>query len=131
MEKLQIHTGQICLDVVDDHGESRGVFKFNPNDITTARKVFSLQETLNTKFEEYDKQFNEVKDDAGKSVELFEEVIKYCRDAIDEIFGAGTSQILFGDANTFQMFEDFFDGITPYYTKASKERVQKYQKQKK
>jgi len=131
MEKLQIHTGQICLDIVDDHGESRGVFKFNPNDVSVAKRVFELQDTINAKFDEYEKQYKEAEGDSQKSIELLDETIDYFRGVIDDIFGAGSSQTLFGDAHTFSMLEDFFAGITPYYTKASAERVQKYKKVKK
>ena len=131
MEKLQIHTGQICLEIVDDHGESRGVFKFNPNDVAVAKKVFELQDTINAKFAEYEKLYAEAGDDSQKSIELLTETVDYFRGVIDEIFGAGSSQLLFGDARTFSMLSDFFSGITPYYTKASEERVQKYKKVKK
>ena len=131
MEKLQIHTGQICLEVVDDHGESRGVFRFNPNDVAVAKKVFELQDTINAKFAEYEKLYAEAGDDSQRSIELLTETVDYFRGVIDEIFGAGSSQLLFGDARTFSMLEDFFAGITPYYTKASENRVQKYKKVKK
>jgi hypothetical protein len=127
MASLQIHTGQICLDILDDQGNQRGVFKFNPNDVSVAKRVFALQNTIQDKFKEYEERYKDVQNEQD-GITLLDETIQYFRGVIDEIFGAGTSQILFGDCNTFSMFEDFFNGITPYYTKASKDRVQKYKK---
>ena len=48
------------------------------------------------------------------------------RDAIDNIFGAGTSQTVFGDAMSPEAIASFFEGITPYFQKASSDRIQKY-----
>ena len=103
------------------------MFKFNPNDVSVAKRVFALQDTVQDKFKEYEERYKEAKSEQD-GIDLLEETIQYFRGVIDEIFGAGTSQILFGDCNTFSMFDDFFNGITPYYTKASKDRVQKYKK---
>lgn len=130
MESLQIHTGQICLEILDDHGESRGIFKFNPNDVAVAKRVFALQDTVQEKFKEYEDKLSKTQNEQ-EGFDLLTETIQYFRGVIDEIFGAGSSQILFGDANTFSMFDDFFNGIAPYYTKASNERVNKYKKVKK
>ena len=130
METLKIHTGQVCLNIVDDSGESRGVFKFNPNDITVAKRIYSLQGTIADKQKEYEERVNQAEASEESSIELLEEIVQYFRGVIDDIFGAGSSNILFGDACSISMFDDFFEGITPYYQKASEARVQKYKKVK-
>ena len=127
MEKLQIHTGQICLEIVDDHGETRGVFKFNPDDTAVAKRVFALQQSMEDKFVEYEEKCKK-SSGAEDNLELLDDIIQYVKGVIDEIFGAGSSQLLFGDANTLSMFEDFFVGITPYFKSASEARVKKYSK---
>ena len=66
-----------------------------------------------------------------EKVNLLAEMVKYFKGLVDECFGAGTSEIVFGDANTLTMFYDFFEGITPYYEKASQQRMAKYGKKKK
>lgn len=130
MEKLQIHTGQIRLEILDDSGESRGIFRFNPDDTAVARRIFSLQKTVDEKLTEYESKAKDAKDDET-NVELLDETIAYFRGVIDEIYGSGTSDLLFGAAHSLSMFEDFFSGIMPYYTKASEERLKKYSKNKK
>ena len=60
---------------------------------------------------------------------LLENVVTYYEGMIDECFGEGSSALLFGGAKTLSMFEDFFEGIMPYYEKASKDRMAKYQRQ--
>lgn len=129
MEKLQIHTGQIRLEIVDDSGESRGIFKFNPDDTAVAKRIFSLSQTVNEKMAEYEAKAKDAKDDQA-NVELLDETISYFRVVIDEIYGDGTSELLFGNAHSLSMFEDFFLGIIPYYKKASEQRVKKYSKKK-
>ena len=44
------------------------------------------------------------------------------------VFGAGTSEKAFGEAQTLNMFEQFFDGITPYIQGARGQKVSKYRK---
>lgn len=130
MEKLQIHTGQIRLEILDDSGESRGIFRFNPDDTAVARRIFSLSQTVDEKMAEYEAKAKDANDDKS-NVELLDETISYFRGVIDEIYGSGSSDLLFGDAHSLSMFEDFFKGIMPYYTKASEERVKKYSKKRK
>lgn len=129
MEKLQIHTGQIRLEIVDDSGESRGIFKFNPDDTAVAKRIFSLSQTVDEKMAEYEAKAKDAKDNQT-NVELLDETISYFRGVIDEIYGDGTSELLFGNAHSLSMFEDFFLGIMPYYKKASEQRVKKYSKKK-
>lgn len=127
MESLQIRTGAISLEILDDAGNSRGVFSFNPEDVESAKQVIELQSEFEAKqidFEERAKTCT----DAESKVVLLNEVVNYFRDAIDRCFGEGSSDLLFGNAKTLSMFEDFFNGITPYYQKASKARIAKYKK---
>lgn len=39
MESLQIRTGRIRLEILDDTGNSRGIFSFNPTDVESAKKL--------------------------------------------------------------------------------------------
>lgn len=127
MESLQVRTGQISLQILDDNGEPRGVFKFNPQDIESAKRVFALQSELPAKQAEFDARIEEVNSDDEK-LALLSDIVDYFNDAIDNCFGAGSSAVLFGGAKVLSMYEDFFKGITPYYEKASKQRTSKYRK---
>lgn len=127
MESLQVRTGQVSLQILDDNGDPRGVFKFVPTDIESAKQILTLQQEVDDKYKEF-QELAKNADSADKQIKLLGEVVDYFENRIDIIFGAGSSKILFGDAKTLSMFEDFFNGIMPYYEKASKDRVSKYTK---
>lgn len=127
MASLQIKTGIVSLDILDDEGNSKGIFKFNPKDIEVAKKVFQLQEDYSSKVAEYEKRASDA-DTIEKKINLMEDIVTYLKDSIDMIFGAGSSDLLFGTAVSLEMFTDFFEGIMPYFKKASKERMAKYRK---
>lgn len=130
MESLQVRTGQKSLQILDDNGDVRGIFKFNPEDVNSAKQILRLQQELEPKIKEFKTKFNE-SDSADNSIELLNEVVDYFEASIDAIFGIGSSQILFGNAKTLSMFNDFFEGIMPYYQKASEKRMSKYTKKRK
>lgn len=130
MDSLQVRTGQISLRILDDNGDERGIFKFNPEDIESAKRVVSLQQELLEKNKELEARAESCTSQE-EQVELLSEACAYFRNLVDQCFGAGSSQIVFGNNNSLSMFFDFFDGIIPYYEKASKNRTSKYQKPKK
>lgn len=127
MDSLQVRTGQISLQILDDNGELRGVFKFNPQDIESAKRVFALQAELPIKQAEFEERIKGATTDEER-LTLLSDIVDYFNDAIDTCFGIGSSAILFGGAKVLSMYEDFFTGITPYYEKASKQRTAKYRK---
>lgn len=129
MESLQIRTGAISLRILDDLGEERGIFKFNPEDIESAKQVLSLQQELTEKQKEFEDRSEQCETDDEK-IELLSESVAYFRNLVDKCFGDGTSDLVFGDANSLSMFYDFFEGIMPYYENASKKRMAKYSKPK-
>ena len=127
MESLQIRTGMLALNILDDNGEVRGVFNFNPQDVKIGQKVFDMIADFQVKQLEFDKK---KADCSGPEdvLKLLNEMIAYYKEEIDSTWGENSSKTLFGDANTITMFEDFFSGITPYYTRESKKRTAKYKK---
>lgn len=128
MDSLQIKTGQVSLRILDDEGNERGIFKFNPEDIESAKRVIELQDKLVASEESFAERSKECKT-AEEQLALLTETVDYYKGLIDECFGEGTSQLVFGDARTLSMFGDFIEGITPYYKKASEKRTSKYRKQ--
>ena len=125
MGKLVINTGMISLDVEDSDGSKRGVFRFNPTDISLAKHVLEMQTEIAERGKEFDERINACETPEDKVKVLFD-ITEYYRKMIDDIFGEGSSQILFGDAHTLGMITDFIDGITPYFNKASANRMKKY-----
>lgn len=122
MDSLKVRTGQISLRILDDAGEERGIFKFNPSDIEAAKRVLALQTELAEKETEFRAEADKC-NTVEEKVDLMDKYVTYYEQVIDQIFGEGSSQILFGNARSLTMFIDFFDGITPYFEKASQARI--------
>lgn len=127
MEQLKINSGIVRLQVVDDYGNERGIFQFNPTDIMTAKLLLDLQADFSAKQVEFDERERACKDDKER-IDLLVEIVDYLEKCIDDCFGEGSSYTLFGEAKTLTMFQDFFDGIIPFYEKASQQRMAKYKK---
>lgn len=125
MESLQVRTGEIHLQILDDLGNERGIFTFNPQDVHSAKIILSLQDEFKeaeANFEEREKNCKTIQD----KINLLDEVVDYFEGLIDNCFGQGSSELIFGKSKSLSMFEDFFNGIIPYYQKASEERIAKY-----
>lgn len=127
MESLKIRTGAISLQIVDDFGNEKGVFTFNPNDIAVARKMLSFQDSIKAKEAEIKERAKKCGTDL-EQVDLVIELVDFAESILDNCFGEGTSKLLFGETKTLSMLDDFIGGITPYYKKASEERIAKYSK---
>ena len=127
METLQVRTGEVRLQILDDQGNKRGIFHFNPNDIESAKRIVHLQSELDEKEKEYDARAEKAETDEEK-VDLLAETVGYFKGLVDEIFYEGASQDVFGDAMTLNMFDDFFSGIMPYYQKSSQARMAEFEK---
>lgn len=125
MDSLKISTGRVRLQIVDEAGNQRGIFSFNPSDIESAKRVIEIQKDFETKNAEFQKRINAAETMEEKII-ILDELVTYFEKVIDDCFGEGSSQVLFGDDKSVEMFYDFFEGITPYYEKASKERMAKY-----
>ncbi len=127
MQSLVIRTGQVNLQIVDEHGEEKGVFSFNPEDVACAKRFVEIQRELVEKQKEFEAQSSKCKDDESK-INLLNDIVEYFTATIDSCWGEGTSKLLFGNTKTLSMFSDFFEGIAPYYAEASKKRKEKYLK---
>jgi hypothetical protein len=134
MQSLRIDTGSIRLAINDD--ESR-VIEFNPNDLAFIDRFYGLIGEFESKEKEYQQKLDilnqntemdayNIPKNMGESLALLKEICGFMRDRIDYVFGEGTSQKVFGNDNTLDMFEQFFNGITPYIQQARTEKVEKY-----
>ena len=127
MDTLKINLGNVSLKIVDENNNEKGIFTFNPNDINTANKFFDLLAEIDIKKEEFTKRESELaEDDIKGKLALTLEVIDYFENKIDNIFGSGSSELIFGQTKSIDMFKDFFEGLMPYYQKASQNRIDKY-----
>lgn len=131
---LNINTGEIRLTINDD--ENR-VIAFNPNDLEFVNKFYGLIKEFEVKEKEYNEKkalLNQIKETDSFGIpinfnyhmELLKETGEFLKVKIDFVFGEGTSKAAFGNANTIDMFEQFFDGITPFIQKTRENKIKKY-----
>lgn len=125
MEKLKISTGEMSLEI-ERNGEITGIFRFNPRDVAQAKRLFETQAQISEIDEDFIHRDKEAKTPLEKT-QILEEYCKHQMDKIDYIFGAGSSEVLFGETKSRIAFQSFYDGIIPYYAKASKEAMKKYE----
>jgi hypothetical protein len=136
MEKtLQINTGIVDLAIVRD-GISVGTLSFNPTDTLFAERFYALLGELQKNLKEYKERGIELskngndKDGVPVNVEahiaLQIELCNYLREKTDKIFGEGTAQKLFGEVRNLEVYQQFFDGILPFFQQARAEKVAKY-----
>ena len=134
MQSLQINTGEIRLAINDDPNR---VIVLRPNDAIFAEKFYKMLGSFQEKFTEYqgravavesktEADANDIPLNTGERIELLKEICQYAHGQIDELIGAGTSQIVFGDSLNIDAIVQFFEGIRPFVQTARAEKVAKY-----
>lgn len=134
MENLIIDSGIKRIRINEDDNR---IIEFNPEDIVFVEKFYGLIK----KFEEKEADFRlkteeigsiEGEDEYGiplntkQTLDLILDLCNYLRKEIDEVFGEDTSNKAFGQTQTLNMFEQFFNGIVPFVQKTRNERIEKY-----
>ena len=138
MDSLQINTGEKRIPITRD-GVSAGELVFNPSDTLFAERFYKLIGEFENKLTQYQVKSvvleadntpngNDLPANMGARLELVKEACEYARESIDKVFGAGTSQTVFGDTYSLDSVQQFFEGITPYIKTARTEKVAKYTK---
>lgn len=102
--------------------------------LDTVDKVSVTNEEYKLKAKEIDAMDDDIMHDNEvtsqkdyKKIKLLNEYFNESRKAIDDLFGEGTSQKVFGNAKRVDMFEDFFEQLEPHFKKMGK-GFQNYQK---
>lgn len=124
LPSIAINTGEVRLSINDD---PTNVISFNPADANFAERFYKIVSEFEAKLKEYESQASvlSIAGD-GEQIALLKETCEFVREKIDYVFGAGTSQKVFGDALVLDVFSQFFDGIMPYIQKARTDKVGKY-----
>ncbi len=131
---LNINTGEIRLTINND--PSREI-AFNPNDLGFVESFYDLISEFEKKSKEFEAKANGIEEETEldengiyknmkQRIGFTREVCQYLRDKLDGVFGAGTSNTVFGNVNTLDMFPEFFDGIIPFIQKVRSEKIAKY-----
>ena len=131
---LNINTGEIRLTINDDPNR---IVAFNPNDLDFVESFYSLISSFESKEQGYSARLAELNGDAAVDaygipkntkahLALIRDICDDLKTEIDTVFGDGTSKAAFGSAITLDMFEQFFEGITPFIQSAREEKISKY-----
>jgi hypothetical protein len=111
--------------------------EFNPSDILFAERYYQLLKTFETKLLEYKARARVLDANTSTDVDglpanipegfgMVKEASAFMRVEVDKLFGEGTSQKVFGDAVNLDMFDQFFNGLAPFISRAREEKVSKY-----
>lgn len=135
MDTIRVSSQALRIAINDD---PERVLTFNPNDAGFAQRFYSLVDRLENerkKLNEWAQEFHSQLTDAadpvamGRQVNAKElEVLHLLRDELDAVFGAGTSQMVFGDTLDLDMVCQLLEGLTPFVRKARTERMAQYQR---
>lgn len=137
MEKLRVEKDNVYKIEVNDKGE---YIEFDLLDIELPIKLINASEELEKqkaiheqKVEELKKENLEPKENMLKQYEIDKEFCQTMRNVLDNLFGEGASQKIFGDTNRITMFNDFFTQLEPHLDKiiinveqVKKDLIEKY-----
>lgn len=134
-DNLVINAGRKRLTI---NGDPENVIEFDPTDVLFAERFYQLILEFDKKVNEFTARSDEldaatIKNEDGlpdnmpDKFALAKEAGAWIRGQIDNVFGKGTSQKVFGDSISLDAFGQFFDGITPHIQKTRASKVAKYQ----
>jgi hypothetical protein len=125
MNNLTIDTGAVQLTINNDPNR---VITFNPSDVVFAERFYALMQDFSVKQAEFQARTNELasRDDLAGNIALMRDACEYLRGQVDGLFGAGTSQMVFGDVLSLDAFAQLFEGLTPFIRAARDEKITKY-----
>lgn len=122
---LSINDGKKKVILNDDENK---VLIFNPNDLESRRKMYSVNE----KILEYDKKFKEkiktLKEnkDIEKVFELEEEMHNFIKNLVDDVFGEGVADMITDKKTNPVALMNFFTAIMPYFLDKVENKRKKY-----
>lgn len=122
---LNINDGKKKVILNDDENK---VLIFNPNDLESRRKMYSVNE----KILEYDKRFKEkvkaLKENKNveKVFELEEEMHNFIKKLVDDVFGEGVSDMITDKKTNPVALMNFFTAIMPYFLDKAESKRKKY-----
>ncbi len=138
MAGIRVASGEKKIEVNDDGGYI--VLNLNDNDFLN--RFFGMYERIQQLADESTERENDARAkyaESGKDGEanLVKEILSLYLDAgnvlkkeVDDLFGAGTCQKVFGDITpTFDLYLDFFEQLTPFLREFAQEksaRMSKY-----
>ena len=94
MASIKIETGLKTYDIEDEHGNIRGQITLNPKDIGFFNRAQKMRDKILHDMDSIDWNNNDKTDD--EILIIFDTTDKIIKKEIDDLFGQGTSDIIFG-----------------------------------
>ena len=94
MASIKIETGLKTYDIEDEHGNIRGQITLNPKDIGFFGRAQKMRDKILHYMDSIDWNNNDKTDD--EILIIFDTTDKIIKKEIDDLFGQGTSDIIFG-----------------------------------
>lgn len=94
MASIKIETGLKTYDIEDEHGNIRGQITLNPKDIGFFNRAQKMRDKILHYMDSIDWDNNDKTDD--EILIIFDTTDKIIKKEIDDLFGQGTSDIIFG-----------------------------------
>lgn len=132
---MKIETG---LSIpVERNGEHVGSLHFNPNDVCFVEHVYGLIGELEQAEKAYEAKAKELEADKAVDeygipknirarLQFLREVCEDLYAKIDTVFGAGTSEMVFGGALSLSAIEQFFTGLAPHFEQVRADKMAPY-----
>lgn len=131
---LEINAGDIRLAI---NGDPNRIVIVNPQDVVFVEKLYSLENKLRVEMEEYQRRAvaleadNTLDADGRPSniperIALMVEVGERFRAEIDDLFGAGTSAIAFGDRIVPNQIIQFLQQVQEYIQPVRSDKISRY-----
>lgn len=132
---MKIETG---LSIpVERNGEHVGNLHFNPDDVCFAEHVYGLIGELEQAEKAYEAKAKELEADKAVDeygipknirarLQFLREVCEDLYAKIDTVFGAGTSEMVFGGALSLSAIEQFFTGLAPHFEQVRADKMAPY-----
>ena len=124
METLTLKSNRVELAV---NGDPQRVLSFDPYDVGFAAGFYSLAEGFTAKEQEYRSRAAALEaGDASGAAVLLQEICAWLGEQIDQLFGQGTCQTVFGESRSLGLYQQFFEGVVPYIRKAREDQLESY-----
>lgn len=108
------------------------LIKLDITDVSLPAKYLDIKQKVQERLEQFDKEVEEICKHEDKEFEsgitqnyldglnALNEMCNDLREQVDRFLGKGVCQAIFGDVNTYNMFNDLFTAINPELEKAFK-----------
>lgn len=133
---IKIRSNAIRIAVEKNDG-SEHILTINPDDLVFVQNMYEFYAQAQKKEKEYKAQIvalnkDKTKDSLGlpanldKIIDINMKYADYMRKKMDDLFGTGTCQELFGQARDFNAILHLIEDIMPFISKSRKTKMDKY-----